>query len=85
MTRHSKLSTAVIAVALSLATSAQAECKLVGGIGNGLNEGIAKFMSEAALRNLLEGKGLKPSGEIRHKCTAATIGTECTATQQGCK
>ncbi len=75
---------AAVAV-LSVAPSAHADCKLVGGIGTGVSEGIAKYMSEAALRNLLEGKGLKASGEVRHKCSAGQFVTECTATQQGCK
>jgi len=68
-----------------LATPAAAACQLYGGIGNGLTEGIAKFMAEAAVKNIIENKGLKPTGEIKHTCTAAALGTECTARQQGCK
>lgn len=72
-------------MSLAAATSAAAECKLYGGIGNGVTEGMAKFMAEAAVRNVIENKGLKPTGEIKHTCKAATIGSECTAHQQGCK
>ncbi len=79
------LATAAL-VSLALAgPAAAAECTLVGGIGTGLTEGIAKFMSDAALKNIIEGKGLKPTGEITHTCTAGTFATECTARQQGCK
>lgn len=84
--RSSLRSAALAALAiLALTSRAHAECKLVGGIGNGITEGIAQFMSDAALKNLLEAKGLKPSGEVRHKCKAVMLGSECTATQQGCK
>ncbi len=71
--------------AVALAAPASAECKLYGGIGNGLTEGIAKFMAEAAVKNIIENKGLKPTGDITHSCKAATLGTECAARQQGCK
>ncbi len=81
----SRFATAAL-VALTLTTPATAaECKLIGGIGTGVTEGIAKFMSDAALKNIIEGKGLKPSGEVTHTCTAGTLVTECTARQQGCK
>lgn len=77
---------AAAAILSTLATSAAAaECKLYGGVGNGITEGIAKFMAEAAVKNVIENKGLKPTGEAKVTCTAATMGSECTARQQGCK
>jgi hypothetical protein len=79
---------ALLAAALTLAAAAPAhaaDCKLFGGVGNGITEGIAKFMSEAAVRNVIENKGLKPTGEAKVTCTAATVGSECSARQQGCK
>ncbi len=75
---------ALVSLALTMPAAA-ADCTLVGGIGTGVTEGIAKFMSDAALKNIIEGKGLKPSGEVTHACTAGTLVTECTARQQGCK
>ncbi|OYW54638.1 MAG: hypothetical protein B7Y80_06250 [Hyphomicrobium sp. 32-62-53] len=80
-----KAMVAAAAALLCAATPATAACQLYGGIGNGLTEGIAKFMAEAAVKNIIENKGLKPTGEIKHTCTAAALGTECTARQQGCK
>lgn len=75
----------IVAVALlCAATPAAADCKLYGGIGNGVTEGIAKFMADAAVKNIIANKGLKPTGEIKHTCKAATLGTECAARQQGC-
>ncbi len=76
---------AAAAMTMTLAAPALAECKLYGGIGTGVTEGIAKFMSNAAIKNIIEGKGLKPTGAITHTCTAGTFVTECAARQQGCK
>jgi len=73
------------AISCALTAPASAECKLYGGIGNGFTEGIAKFMAEAAVKNVIENKGLKPTGEAKTTCKAATLGSECTARQQGCK
>ena len=77
---------AIKTLALATLTSvAHAGCKTVGAIGTGVNEGMAKFMSDAGLKNVLEGKGLKGSGPIKHTCSAGTLVTECSARQQGCK
>ena len=75
---------ATIAV-ICAAAPAAAGCKLLGGIRKDLTEGIAKAMADAAVKNTIETKGLKPTGEIKHTCTSAALGTECTARQQGCK
>jgi hypothetical protein len=83
-----KIVTTILAATLSLAVSTAsqaAECKLYGGIGNGLTEDLAKFMADAAVKNVIENNGMKPTGEIKHTCKAATIGSECTARMQGCK
>jgi multimeric flavodoxin WrbA len=56
----------------------------LGGIRKGLTEGMAKAMAEAAEKNTIETKGLKPTGDIKHTCTSAALGTECAARQQGC-
>lgn len=84
MNRKTALATAAFLAILASPVQA-AECKLYGGIGNGITEGIAKFMAEAAVKNVIENKGLKPSGEAKVTCTAAAVGSECTARQQGCK
>jgi hypothetical protein len=64
---------------------ARAECTTVGSAGDGINEGVAKFMAEHGLQNILEAKGLKPQGPITYKCEAGMLLTECHARQQGCK
>jgi hypothetical protein len=82
-----KVLAAALAASLAMAVSyaAHADCKLYGGIGNGLTEDLAKFMADAAVKNIIENKGLKPTGEIKHTCKSATLGSECTARQQGCR
>ena len=51
----------------------------------GLTEDLAKFMADAAVKNVIENNGMKPTGDIKHTCKAATLGSECTARMQGCK
>ncbi len=82
-----KRSTVVAAILMiAVASTAQAaDCKPFGGVGNGVTEGMAKFMAEAAVRNVIENKGLKPTGEIKHTCKSAMLGSECSARQMGCK
>jgi hypothetical protein len=75
----------ILAAAVAFAGPASAECRLYGGVGNGVTESMAKFMAEAAVKNIIENKGLKPTGEIKHSCKAAMLGSECVARQQGCK
>ncbi len=81
---HFRLCLAALAVA-SGASTALADCKSVGAIGTGINEGMAKFMADAGLKNVLEGKGLKGTGAIKYTCSAGAVVTECSARQQGCK
>ena len=69
----------------AFASTASAECMPVGAIGTGINEGMAKFMADAGLKNVLDGKGLKGTGAIKHTCSAGAVVTECSARQQGCK
>jgi hypothetical protein len=65
--------------------SRAAECTTLGAVGTGVNEGIAKFMAEAALKNIRENKGMKPSGGISYKCEAGAVLTDCHAKQRNCK
>jgi hypothetical protein len=69
------------------ATSApsRAECTTLGSVGTGINEGIAKFMADAALKNISEAKGLKRSGTVSYKCEAEAVLTDCHAKQRVCK
>ena len=84
MKAAARLALATFAI-VALNSAASAGCQTVGAIGTGVNESMAKFMADAGLKNVLEGKGLKGSGPIKHTCSAGTLVTECSARQQGCK
>ncbi len=60
-------------------------CTTLGSVGTGINEGVAKFMAEAALKNISENKGLKRSGAVSYKCEAGAVLTDCHAKQRACK
>jgi hypothetical protein len=66
-------------------TSARAECTTLGSVGTGINEGVAKFMAEAGLKNIRESKGLKADGGITYKCEAGMFLTDCHAKQRACR
>ncbi|MBY0225457.1 MAG: hypothetical protein K2Q28_06590 [Hyphomicrobium sp.] len=78
-------SVAFVLMVVAASTAKAADCKPFGGVGNGVTEGIAKFMAEAAVKNVIENKGSKPTGEIKHSCKSAMLGSECSARQMGCK
>lgn len=78
--------TLILALGLAAtATTANAACKTFGAVGTGINEGIAKFMADAALKNIRENAGYtKPSGSTTYKCEAGMISTDCHAHQKAC-
>lgn len=76
---------ACVLIIAATSTASAADCKPFGGVGNGVTESIAKFMADAAVKNIIENKGLKPTGEIKHTCKSAMLGSECSARQMGCK
>ena len=74
-----------VAVIGASVNPSRAECTTVGSVGTGINEGVAKYMAEAGLKNIIESKGMKPSGAISHKCEAGAVLTDCHAKQRACK
>jgi hypothetical protein len=83
-----KSAAAAIALGLlaTLPATANAACKQIGAVGTGINEGIAKFMADAALKNIRENAGYnKPSGATTYKCEAGMIATDCHARQKVCQ
>jgi len=84
-------STRAVAAALLLglvASSAQAaSCKNFAGWGTGVTEGIARFMSEAAMKNAAKawgGDGVKIA-KGKQVCQWETISFGCTSTAKACK
>ncbi len=77
------LATGMLAI---LPATANAACKQIGAVGTGINEGIAKFMADAALKNIREAAGYsKTSGATTYKCEAGMVSTDCHARQKVCQ
>jgi len=83
---RSFLFAAAVVAAAMVSTGAHAgSCVKAGGEATMLTEDLAKFMAGAALKNQMKANGLKPTGQVSMKCTAATFGTHCIAHQRACK
>jgi len=76
---------AVAVIGGTAGSSRAGECTTLGSVGTGINEGIAKFMAEAGLKNIRENKGMKPAGAVSYKCEAGAVLTDCHAKQKVCK
>jgi hypothetical protein len=69
-----------------LPVTANAACKQIAAVGTGINEGIAKFMADAALKNIRENAGYpNASSTTTYKCEAGIISTDCHARQKVCQ
>ncbi len=74
-----------LAAALTVGTiSAEAGCRTVAGSADMITSDLAKFMAEAALKNAIAAKGLKPSGAMSMKCRDDAVTTYCKATRTAC-
>jgi hypothetical protein len=70
----------------TLPATANAACKNIGAVGTGVTQDIAKFMADAALKNIRENAGYnKTSGGTTYKCESGTISTDCHAKQKVCQ
>jgi hypothetical protein len=75
----------VVAAALTLgAAGAKAECRTVVGSADMITADLAKFMADAALKNAIAAKGLKPAGPINLKCRDDAVTTYCKASRRAC-
>ncbi len=60
-------------------------CMKVTGHGTGVTEPVAKFMSEAAVKNGIASRGLKAAGDLKTSCkTDALVISNCTSSQRAC-
>jgi hypothetical protein len=84
MTR-SALLLATVALLAAGSAAARAECRTLVGSADMVTRDLAKFMAEAALKNAIAARGLKPSGPVTLKCRDDTVTTYCKATRQACK
>lgn len=79
-----RLSILALAGAVLCAQGAEAGCRTVVGSADMVTTDLAKFMANAALKNAIAAKELKPSGEITLTCREDTFTTYCKATRKAC-
>lgn len=79
-----RLSVLSLAAVVLCGYGAQAACRTVVGSADMVTTDLAKFMANAALKNAIEAKGLKPSGEIALTCREDTFTTYCKASRPAC-
>lgn len=79
-----RLSVLSVAAAVLCTQGAYAGCRTVAGSADMMTRDLAKFMANAALKNAIEAKALKPSGEVTLTCRDDTFTTYCKATRKAC-
>ena len=85
MIRFGVMAVAAAGIAGATSSFAAAECTTLGSVGTSINEGMAKYMAEAGLKNIRENKGLKAEGPLTFKCEPGAVLTDCHARQRACK
>ncbi len=88
MNRIARLAALMLAAGTIAAatTPAGAACKQIGAVGTGVTTDLAKFMADAALKNIREAQGFsKASGSTTYKCETGMIATDCHARQKACQ
>ncbi len=80
-----KLSGAVLLACVVSTSAIAGECVRIGAAGDGPTKAIATIMSTHGLENIIEGRGLKPSGPVTTTCKDGTILTGCHSSQLACK
>ncbi len=73
-----------LAVLVLSGAGADAACRTVVGSADMVTRDLATFMANAALKNAIEAKGLKPSGEVKLTCRDDTLTTYCKASRPAC-
>lgn len=73
-----------LAAAVLCGQAAEAGCRTVVGSADMVTRDLAKFMANAALKNAIADKGLKPSGTITLTCRDDTFTTYCKASRPAC-
>ena len=80
------VTTAVLVAGSSIGMRAEARSKCVraGGQATMITEDLAKFMANAALKNAIAAKNLKPSGKVTLTCRDDAVTTYCKASRPAC-
>lgn len=79
-----RLAIVSLVAAVLCAQSAEAGCRTVVGSADMVTRDLAKFMANAALKNAIADKGLKPSGSITLTCRDDAVTTYCKASRPAC-
>jgi FlaG/FlaF family flagellin (archaellin) len=76
----------IAAAGLAVAsTEASAKCVLAGGQATMVTLDLAKFMSNAALKNSINAHGWKAHGAVRTRCDTSSVGLpHCVSRQKAC-
>jgi hypothetical protein len=74
-----------LAVALCVATGAEAGCRRAGGEATMITKDLAIFMANAALKNSIADHGERPKGPVQLSCKDDTFTTTCHARREACK
>jgi hypothetical protein len=81
MLRTSILSLAAVVLC---GQAAQAGCRTVVGSADMVTRDLAEFMANAALKNAIAAKNLKPSGKVTLTCRDDAVTTYCKASRPAC-
>jgi hypothetical protein len=73
-----------LAAVVLLGQAAEAGCRTVVGSADMITRDLATFMANAALKNAIAAKGLKPSGTIKLTCRDDAVTTYCKASRPAC-
>jgi len=84
--RTAALAFAAGTLAVMTTTAYAGGCKTFGAVGTGINTDVAKYMADAALKNIRINAGFpKEAGATTYKCEAGVIATDCHARQRACQ
>ena len=77
----------ITVAALTMTTAAQAKhCSMSKASGLGVSKEIAMFMSNKAVKNMIEKNGEKGVGKVTTTCDSSmVVSTTCTSMQRSCK
>jgi len=79
-----RLSILSMAAVVLCGQGANAGCRTVVGSADMITKDLAVFMANAALKNAIADKSLKPSGTITLTCRDDTFTTYCKASRPAC-
>lgn len=83
--RSLKLALAATAVIFGISTTAQADCRRIGAVGEAMTHDIAVLFATHGLANVIYGQGRVGKGPVHTKCNDGSGTTTCHSSQIACK